>query len=126
MSSSAHFSAAELTCKCGCKGNKMQAEFLERLELLRKRYGKPMVLTSAYRCPSYNVVVSSSGPKGPHTTGRAIDVRVRGAEAYVLLVLALECGFTGIGVAQKGASRFLHLDDLPPAVGRPRPRVWSY
>jgi zinc D-Ala-D-Ala carboxypeptidase len=40
--------------------------------------------------------------------------------------LALEQGFTGIGVSQKGAIRFIHVDDLPDAPGQPRPTIWSY
>jgi len=37
--------------------------------------------------------------------------------------LALELGFTGIGVQQKGTGRFPHLDTLEEP---PRPNVWSY
>jgi zinc D-Ala-D-Ala carboxypeptidase len=36
--------------------------------------------------------------------------------------MALEAGFTGIGVQQKGTGRFLHLDTLENL----RPTVWSY
>jgi zinc D-Ala-D-Ala carboxypeptidase len=122
---SPYFSDEELRCK-HCKQQKMDPAFMDRLDILRRKWDKPMVLTSAYRCPVHNQKVSSTGPKGPHTTGRAIDVVVRGADALGLLVLALECGFTGIGVQQKGDVRFLHLDDLPPGPGRPRPTIWSY
>jgi zinc D-Ala-D-Ala carboxypeptidase len=122
---SPYFSDEELRCK-HCKQQKMDPAFMDRLDSLRRKWDKPMVLTSAYRCPVYNTKVSSTGPKGPHTTGRAIDVVVRGADALWLLVLALECGFTGFGVQQKGDVRFLHLDDLPPGPSRPRPFLWSY
>jgi len=44
------------------------------------------------------------------------------AQAHRLLVLACAAGFTGIGVAQKGNGRFIHLDDLQEG----RPAVWSY
>jgi hypothetical protein len=36
--------------------------------------------------------------------------------------IAMEAGFTGIGVQQKGTGRFLHLDTLE---GDLRPTVWS-
>ncbi len=100
--------------------------FMDRLQALRVAYGRPMVITSGYRSPDYNVRVSSTGPGGPHTTGRAVDVAVRGADALELLQLALSHGFTGIGVQQKGQDRFIHLDDLDARTDRPRPWIWSY
>lgn len=120
-----HFSDDELRCKCGC-GLLPQRSFMERIEKLRIQYGKPMTVTSAARCPEYNAKVSSTGLTGPHTTGRAIDLGLSRGDAYAVLRLALIAGFTGIGVAQKGAGRFLHLDDLEQDEGQPRPTVWSY
>ncbi len=104
-------------------------DFMEKVETLRAVYGKPMRVTSAARCPAHNDLVSSTGRTGPHTTGRAIDIGVSGADAHQLLRVAMRFGnFTGIGVSQKGAheKRFLHLDDLPNAPGQPRPTLWSY
>jgi hypothetical protein len=52
---------------------------------------------------------------------------VRGHEVYVLTKLAMQHGFTGIGLKQHGASRFLHLDDLPNGNPTgPRPWIWTY
>ena len=116
-----HFSDAELTCKCGC-GMLPQFDFMNRVEELRHFYGKPMTVTSAARCPNYNSKVSSTGTTGPHTTGRAIDIAVRGQDAFELVRLAIARGFTGIGIQQKGASRFIHIDDLKEN----RPTIWSY
>ena len=48
-----------------------------------------------------------------------------GADAIELIALAAGLGFTGIGVQQKGGSRFIHLDDVPADV-LPRPAIWSY
>ena len=103
-----------------------QQDFMERIEKLRIQFGKPMTVTSAARCPEYNAKVSSTGLTGPHTTGRAIDFGISRGDAYAVLRLALIAGFTGIGVAQKGPSRFLHLDDLEQDEGQPRPTIWSY
>lgn len=120
-----HFTASELTCKCGC-GMLPKLASVERLEAVRVRYGKPMPVNSAARCPAYNAKVSGTGTTGPHTTGQAFDIGVRGVEALKVMQIALDCGFTGIGVAQKGAGRFIHLDDLPNKEGQPRPHCWSY
>ena len=120
-----HFTLAEFDCR-HCGANKMDAAFLEQLDDLRHSYGKPLVVTSGYRCPEHNAKVSSTGSTGPHTTGRAADLRVDRGNALQLLKLALALGFTGIGVNQKGGGRFLHVDNLPNAPGQPRPTLWSY
>lgn len=121
-----YFSVVEFECRCGCGRAPMDNEFLERLDAVRGAYGKPLAVTSGYRCPSYNAKVSGTGMTGPHTTGKAADLAVARGDAYKLLGIALRYGFTGIGVQQKGAARFLHLDTLTDAPGQPRPTLWSY
>ena len=117
-----HFSDAELECKCGC-GMLPQPEFMNKVEELRNRVGFSLPVSSAARCPKHNERVSKTGLDGPHTTGRAIDLLVDRKNAFLVLETAIKMGcFTGIGVQQKGASRFIHLDDL--IIGRPT--IWSY
>jgi zinc D-Ala-D-Ala carboxypeptidase len=123
-----YFSPAELKCRCGAcssTGQEMNAAFMKKLVFIREALDFPFVISSAYRCPSHNSKVSATGINGAHTTGRAVDIAVRNEEAYSLISKAPVYGFTGIGVNQKGGSRFIHLDDLAyPAF--PRPTVWSY
>lgn len=57
---------------------------------------------------------------GTHSRGIAVDIAISGADALRLLDLALELGFTGVGVQQKGEGRFLHLDT------RDTLALWSY
>lgn len=120
-----YFELQEFACK-HCGSSFMEESFLLELDELRNRYGRPLVITSGYRCPAYNNQVSSTGFDGPHTTGRAVDLRVAHADAFNVLRLATGMRFSGIGIAQKGTRRFIHLDDLPATPGRPRPTVWSY
>jgi uncharacterized protein YcbK (DUF882 family) len=120
-----YFVPAEFACR-HCGANHMDPVFLAMVDELRARYGKPIIVTSGYRCPEYNARISATGRTGPHTTGHAIDVSVSRGDAFALLRLALSMGFTGIGIKQTGAQRFLHLDDLPNAPGQPRPTIWSY
>lgn len=119
-----NFKRSEFACK-GSGECRMDPAFMDKLQALRIEYGKPMVVSSGYRSPDYNSAVSDTGVDGPHTTGRAVDVLVRGSDAVQLLGLALRHGFTGVGVSQKGNSRFLHLD-MAPADKYPRPMIWSY
>lgn len=123
-----NFTVNELTCKCGCGQAEMDATFMSKLQLIRSQLGKPMTVSSGYRCPSHNARVSSTGHNGPHTTGHAADIRIYGSDATRMMEMALRVGMSGIGVKQKGehTGRFLHVDDLPQKRGRPRPWVWSY
>jgi zinc D-Ala-D-Ala carboxypeptidase len=125
---SKYFSFSELKCKCGkCNstGEEMSPVFMHKLDMLRELIKSPIILSSAYRCPEHNARVSSTGLTGPHTTGCAVDISCRGAEAHKLLQAIIAIGFTGIGVNQKGNSRFIHVDNLT-APKYPRANLWSY
>ena len=100
----------------------MKPEFLSKLQELRNRYGKPMRVTSGYRCPDHPIEAKKSTP-GAHASGCACDIGVEGADAHALLKIAFELGFSGIGVQQKGSGRFIHLDTLKSTT---RPMLWSY
>ncbi len=119
-----NFERSELACQ-HCGRAEMDEDFMWRLQDLREAYGKPMRITSGYRCPEHPIEARKSKP-GAHTTGRAVDVGVARGDAYALMRLAMRMGFTGVGVQQKGDGRFVHLDDLTSKEGWPRPTVWSY
>lgn len=141
-----NFTEDELRCKCGCGRADMDPAFMEWLQELRNILGKPMVITSGFRCPDHNEVVSKSGTgrTGPHTTGCAIDIAVAYEPAYELMALAIrgvetdvnDCMYlkpaTGVGARQHGnpKRRFVHLDciDLAqhPRFEYVRPMFWSY
>jgi uncharacterized protein YcbK (DUF882 family) len=118
-----NFTRQEMACKCGCNSEGVQPQLMDKLQELRTRYGKPMTITSAYRCPRHPVEATKTTP-GAHALGLAADIGVQGAEAYEVLKLAFELGFTGIGVQQKGSGRFIHLDVATTQL--PRPTTWSY
>ena len=124
-----YFKPEELKCNCDdcySVGEEMSDTFMRKIEFIRGQLGFPFYVMSAYRCSQYNNKVSTTGLNGPHTTGRAMDIGVRGEKAYELVKEAYLAGFTGIGIQQTGESRFIHLDDLTPADGFPRPFIWSY
>ena len=121
-----HFKFEDFTCKCGCGENKIVEDFVDKLDKLRDDCGFPFIVNSGYRCPKHNSEESTTGFTGPHTTGRAVDISAARGYAYQLMKHAMMAGFTGIGISQKGDKRFVHLDDLDNAPGRPRPTVWSY
>ena len=121
-----NFSFAELACQetGECR---MDPLTMDRLQLLRSQYGQPLIISSGYRSPEHKIEAAKPTGPGTHAKGRAIDVACAGVDAYKILTEALIVGFTGIGVMQKGESRFLHLDDLGPGEHSvPRPSIWSY
>ena len=120
-----NFSYGELACQetGECR---MDPLMMDRLQMLRSQYGQPIVISSGYRSPEHSIEAAKEQP-GTHAKGRAIDIACAGVDAYKILTEALVVGFTGIGVSQKGESRFLHLDDLGPGEHSvPRPSIWSY
>jgi uncharacterized protein YcbK (DUF882 family) len=116
-----NFTADEFKCS-HCGVNAMNPEFMAKLQALRTAYNKPMTITSGYRCPQHPIEAKKIKP-GAHASGCACDIAVNGQDAYKLLKLAFVAGFSGLGVQQKGAGRFLHLDILE---GSNRPTLWSY
>ena len=117
-----NFKAGEFKCS-HCQAEGIYSRLLDKLQDMRTEYGRPMIITSGYRCPSHPAEVTKSAP-GAHALGLAADIGVQGAEAYNVLKLALKHGFTGIGVQQKGNGRFIHVDIATTEL--PRPMIWSY
>lgn len=119
-----YFTEEELSCPC-CGENKFSEETLKKFNKLRHDLGRPLPMSSGYRCEAYNAL---KGYTQTHATGQAGDLNVSHELAFDIVALASDYGFTGVGVSQKGnvKGRFIHLDDLPAANSRPRPHIWSY
>jgi len=126
-----YFSEDELRCKCGCGEYKFDDEALSKLNDIRRDFGRPLTVTSGYRCSKHPIEAKKAvsrkgnytGSYGAHNEGKAVDLAVDRADALKLLKIALRHGVERIGVNQKGSSRFIHLDwskDLPS------PTIWSY
>jgi zinc D-Ala-D-Ala carboxypeptidase len=120
------FTEDELKCK-GTGRCEMNEGFMNALVRLRKVYGKPMAVSSGFRDPSYNKQIGGAD-NSAHIYGKAVDIRVSGVDAWRIVNLAMQGGFTGIGVKQKGPvnERFIHLDTMSHDDGSPRPAIWSY
>lgn len=117
-----NFNANEFKCShCGSEG--IRESLLDKLQAMRTEYGKPMRITSGYRCPKHPIEAVKTTP-GAHALGIAADIGVEGAEAHRVLALAMKHGFNGVGVQQKGSGRFIHVDVRSNEL--PSPAVWSY
>jgi zinc D-Ala-D-Ala carboxypeptidase len=109
-----NFSYKELACQHTGTMN-LSEDFLIALQELRDAYGKAMTITSGYRSPEHPIEAKKSSP-GYHSKG-AIDVAVSGEDAVQLLTVALNLGWTGIGI---NVPSFIHLDR------REQPTIWKY
>lgn len=120
-----NFTPQEMACKKS--GVVMiRPHFMDQLQELRSYLAFPLPVTSGYRSPEHNAQVSSTGDiKGPHVSCQAVDIAIRGAEAYRLIGAAIEHGFEGVGARQHGnmLERFVHLDRW---MERVKPRFWTY
>jgi uncharacterized protein YcbK (DUF882 family) len=132
---SPHFSRIELECH-HCGAMPWTHDTLLNLEGLRVAYGRPMKISSGYRCPDHPREAAKWSTSGAHTTTvpgeYAIDVVVSGRDAADLVRIAMAMLWPidrgGIGIAQMGeVGRFIHIDNVAPLLpGRPRPWIWSY
>ena len=121
-----YFSVDELKCK-GTDECEMDEEFMKKLEALRHEFNEPMIVSSGYRSIGYNTTIGGAA-NSPHLYGKAVDVVISGKSAYRLMKLAIQHGFTGIGVSQRGPheKRFLHIDTMENSDTHPRARIWCY
>jgi len=121
---SAFFEQSEFLCS-HTNQEKMDQGFINTLNELREKFDKPIYITSGYRDVTHPIEIVK-GKGGAHTSGKAVDISVSRKDAYTLLKIAFELQFTGIGINQKGNSRFIHLDTIESSPDRPRPTIWSY
>lgn len=120
-----YFSINEVKCK---ETNILgyDERFMDSLSTLRERCGFPFVISSFYRSPEHSIEKAKGNGGGTHTTGKAVDIVCDRERAYILLKMAMEMNFMGIGINQKGNSRFIHLDMVTAQEGVMRPTIWSY
>ena len=97
-----NFSWSELRCKCGCGAQWISSPALDKLQALRERVGKPVVVHSAARCRDYNAKVGGKDQSQHISTadkpGRAFDVSIAGMTPDQVAREAEAVGFLGIGV----------------------------
>ena len=83
----------------------MDEELLEKLDELRHRYGKSIIINSSYRSPDHPIEARKKSP-GEHTQGKAVDIQCLGSrDRYNLIKLAYELKFNRIGLGPD----FIHL-----------------
>lgn len=106
-----NFSPTELACRhCGVL--MVNYRSLDNLQRLRRTWGRPMAIGSAFRCPIHNKAVGGA-LKSKHLTGQAFDVRMKGqSDAAVVSFIyhATRADFTGFGLYLDRDTPFIHID----------------
>ncbi len=116
-----NFKPKELSCS-HCKQLMIHAGLMNLLQKARGVLG-PLSISSGYRCPAHNAVISSTGKTGPHTTGMAVDILTSNSQERKQLIDYFANKVTGLGIAKS----FIHIDLLTAEEGfEVRPNCWIY
>lgn len=105
-----NFSPAEIACR-GSGSLRINEEALDKLQALRDRLGKPLIVRSAYRSPAHNRSVGGA-PRSKHMDGTAFDIAMSNHDPVAFEAAARAVGFLGFGYYPR--SGFMHID-LGPA-----------
>ena len=109
---SAHFNSTEFDCHGSgcCSQTLINEKLIEYLEKIREHFGKPITITSAYRCPTHNRNVGgATGSR--HSKGDAADIVVSGVAPREVAKYAESIGVLGIGLYETSADGFFtHID----------------
>lgn len=115
---SEHFNEAEFRCK-PCGKVHVDPRLITLLERTRSIWGRPIIISSGFRCPAHNAAVGGR-PNSAHLTGEAADIVCAfSADRFDLLRTFIALGASRIGIGKN----FLHVDvsaTLPQRV------VWLY
>lgn len=107
-----HFNISEFHCKganCGCKETLHDPALSAYLQQIREHFGKPLHITSGYRCQKHNGAVG--GVYGSlHTKGQAADFIINGVNPLEIARYAESIGVKGIGLYGPDDGNFIHID----------------
>ena len=101
-----HFRPSEFKCPC-CGRILVEDELLVKLEILRDMIGRPIFITSGYRCEKYNSKIGGS-QKSYHLKGMAADIWVPDLHPLRLYISAVSLQFGGVGLILPSGA--IHVD----------------
>jgi len=109
------FSKQELACPC-CGKVDMDLDFMLALNKLRESYGKPLYVSSGYRCKKHNTKIKGHH-NSAHMQGKAIDLKTYGIASTARAISDRASDFIGIEIGTK----HVHLD----MAKRSKKVIWS-
>ena len=114
---SANFTVREFACRDGSDPVFVDSELVRVLQSIRDHFGKPVVITSAYRTAAHNKAVGGA-KYSQHCYGRAADIRVAGVTveqlaAYAETLLPDTGGIGRYPVRSGRPTGWVHVDVRP-------------
>lgn len=103
---SKNFKVREFRCKDGSDTIKICQETVDILQAVRDYFGRPIIINSAYRTPSWNKKVGGASAS-QHVVGTACDIKVLGVIPEAIAGY-LEANFPKHGIGLY--STFVHVD----------------
>ena len=113
---SEYFSVYEFDCgksrPCSCTTTLIDVKLVEILQRIREHFGKPVTVTSGYRCPTYNSRPDVGGSTSSyHCKGQAADIVVAGVKPAEVAKYAESIGVLGVGLYETDKDgHFVHVD----------------
>lgn len=107
-----NFNLSEFACKgasCGCTEVLHDPNLSKILQQIRDQFGKPLRITSGYRCPKHNEAVGGVS-NSLHTKGMAADIIITGIKPEEIAKYAQQIGVKGIGLYGPEDGNFVHID----------------
>lgn len=107
-----YFDSTEFDCHGNgcCSSTIINEKLVEYLNKIREHFGRPITITSGYRCPVHNRNVGgATGSR--HSKGDAADIVIQGIAPRTVAQYAESIGILGIGLYETAADGyFVHID----------------
>lgn len=109
---SANFRSTEFDCHgvgC-CNETLVDMQLVEYLQKIRDHFGKPIIISSGYRCERHNRSVGGA-TASKHKAGMAADIMIAGVSPSEVAKYAESIGVKGIGLYETAKDGyFVHID----------------
>lgn len=96
------------------------AELCDRVDAIRKYFGKPIIVHSGFRPVAYNATIPGSAKKSMHTLGKALDFHVNGVNCDTARKRILDADLLELcelRMENLPGSGWIHLDIKPVKEG---------
>ncbi|MCQ2978248.1 MAG: D-Ala-D-Ala carboxypeptidase family metallohydrolase [Clostridia bacterium] len=107
---STNFKVKEFQCHDKTDKVLIDTNLVSLLQSVRTHFGKPVIITSAYRTSEYNASIGGSS-KSNHVKGMAADIQIAGISPVIVGMYLESLNAGGIGLYAYGAyTGFNHVD----------------
>jgi len=113
------FDESEFECDGVNCFDKMDKDFIDKLELARSLSNHPFIINSSWRSKEHNSKIGGS-PTSSHMNGIAVDISAKTSSAkYNITKSLLGAGFARIGIGDS----FIHVDS---DLNKVQNVIWTY